>query len=81
MRAYYNLHLSLPCAGWSPGLGRYRALADLMGHPQLGGNTLLCLIDGLFAGYYWDSHPHPWQSAPFGNGTNSDWPSSNKLLG
>jgi len=76
MQDYYDLHLSLPCAGWSPGLGHYRALVDLMGHPRLGGKTLLCLIDGLFAGYYWDSHPYPWKSAPFGDGTHSDWPSS-----
>jgi hypothetical protein len=36
----------------------------------------LCLIDGLYAGYYWDSHPYPWRMPPFGNGTNANWPSS-----
>jgi hypothetical protein len=73
---YYDMHLSLPNAEWSPGMGHYRAVVDLMGHRELGGKTLLYLIDGLFAGYYWDSHPYPWKSAPFGDGTNGDWPSS-----
>jgi hypothetical protein len=73
---YYNMHLSLPNAEWSPGMGHYRAVVDLMGHRELGGKTLLYLIDGLFAGYYWDSHPYLWKSAPFGDGTNGDWPSS-----
>jgi hypothetical protein len=57
-------------------MGHYRALVDLMGHGELGGKTLLYLIDGLFAGYYWDSHPHPWKMPPFGDGVNGDWPSS-----
>jgi len=73
---YYNMHLSLPNAEWSPGMGHYRAVVDLMGHRELGGKTLLYLIDGLFAGYYWDSHPYLWKTMPFGDGTNGDWPSS-----
>jgi len=73
---YYDMHLSLPNAEWSPGMGHYRAIVDLMGHRELGGKTLLCLIDGLFGGYYWDSHPFKWKSAPFGDGINGDWPSS-----
>jgi hypothetical protein len=43
-----------------------------MGHPGLGGKTLLYLLDGLYGGYYADSHPYKWKSAPF----NGDWPSS-----
>ncbi|MCL4176259.1 MAG: DUF362 domain-containing protein [Verrucomicrobia bacterium] len=73
---YYNLHLSLPNAEWAPGMGHYRALVDLMGHRELGGKTVLYLIDGLFGGYYWDAHPYQWKSAPFGDGTTGDWPSS-----
>ncbi len=73
---YYNLHLSLPNAEWSPGIKQYRAGVDLMGHRKLGGKTLLYLIDGLFAGYYWDSHPYLWKTTPFGDGKNGDWPSS-----
>ena len=68
---YYDLHESLPHI--SPDLGRYRALVNLMGHPDLGGKTVLNLIDGLFAGYYAIATNHPkWQMAPF----NNDWPSS-----
>jgi len=69
---YYDMHLSLPNVGWSPGTAHYRALVDLMGHPQLGGKTLLYLLDGLFGGYYADSHPYKWRTPPF----NGDWPSS-----
>jgi hypothetical protein len=73
---YYDTHLSLPNAGqnppWSPGTAHYRALVDLMGHPELGGKTVLYLLDGLFGGYYWDAHPHQWKMAPF----DGDWPSS-----
>lgn len=57
-------------------MGHYRALVDLMGNRDLGGKTLLCLIDGLFGGYYWDSRPYPWKMPPFGNGISGDWPSS-----
>jgi hypothetical protein len=38
---YYDLHLSLPNPGWSPGAGHYRALVDLMGQKHLGDKTLL----------------------------------------
>ena len=58
--------------GGTPGLGHYRGIVDLMGHPALGGKTLLCLVDGLFGGYFWDSHPQKWKMAPF----NTNWPSS-----
>ncbi len=75
-KSYYDLHLSLPNAEWSPGLGHYRALVDLMGHRELGGKTLLYLLDGLFAGYYWESRPQKWQTEPFGDGIDADWPSS-----
>jgi len=45
--------------GWSPSplhnyglrnnpMGSYNCLVDLMGHPQLGGKTLLYLVDGLY---------------------------------
>ncbi len=72
---YYNTHLSLPNAVWSPGLGKYRSLVDLMGHPEIGGKTLLYLIDGLYGGYYWNAEPVKWTSSPFKNGSG-DWPSS-----
>ncbi len=68
--AWYNMHDSLPAN--TPGMGNYRALVDLMGHPELGGKTLLSLIDGLFAGENWQSIPVEWNMSPF----NGDWPSS-----
>jgi hypothetical protein len=73
---YYNMHNSLPNASWSPGMGHYRAIVDIMGHPDLGGKTVLYLIDGLFGGYYWEAHPYKWLMTPFGDGNNGDWPSS-----
>ena len=75
---YYSMHLSLAGSdqAYTPGMGHYRALVDLMGHPQLGGKTLLNLVDGLFGGYYWDSHPYKWKMPPFGDGVNGAWPSS-----
>jgi len=68
---YYHLHDSLPCDG-APGQGAYRALVDLMGHADLGGKTLIHLIDGLFGGKGWDGTPEKWNMPPF----NGDWPSS-----
>jgi hypothetical protein len=74
---YYNMHHSRPANADSspystPGMGHYRAIVDLMGHPKLGGKTLLTLIDGLYSGRSWDSHPIRWDMEPF----NGDWPSS-----
>lgn len=67
---YYIMHTSLPKT--TPGTGKYRAIVDLMGHPQLGGKTLLYIVDGLFAGRNWSSDPVKWSIPPFGG----DWPSS-----
>ena len=67
---YYNMHDSLPAN--RRGMGHYRALVDLMGHSELGGKTVLYLVDGLFAGRNWDSRPVKWNMAPF----FGDWPSS-----
>jgi len=66
---YYTHHHDLQN---NRGQGLYRPLVDLMAHPDLGGKTVLYLVDGLFAGYYAMSHPNKWQSQPF----NDDWPSS-----
>ena len=71
---YDNMHTSTPDPSLpgTPGMGHYRALVDLLGSPALGGKTLLFLVDGLFGGYFWDSHPKKWTTAPF----NGNWPSS-----
>jgi len=67
---YYDMHNTLPSNRRA--MGQYRALVDLMGHPELGGKTVLYIVDGLFAGQNWDSRPVKWNMAPF----NRDWPSS-----
>jgi hypothetical protein len=71
---YSNMHRSTPDPNMpgTPGMGHYRALVDLLGSPVLGDKTVLFLVDGLFGGYFWDSHPKPWTSTPF----NGGWPSS-----
>ena len=51
---YYNLHPNC----FSRDAGIYRPLVDLVGHPHLGGKTVLYLVDGLFAGV------HPVDAAP-----------------
>ncbi len=71
---YSSMHKTTPdpTQGGVPGLGHYRCIVDLVGSPVLGDKTVLWLVDGLFAGYYWDSHPRTWSTAPF----NGRWPSS-----
>jgi hypothetical protein len=51
----------------------YRDQVDLMGHAQLGGKTVLYLIDGLFTGKHpMDPTPRKMTIPPF----NGDWPKS-----
>ena len=70
---YSSMHKSAPDPNMGPpGLGHYRAIVDLVGSPVLGDKTVLWLVDGLFSGYYWDSHPAAWKMPPF----NGKWPSS-----
>ncbi len=97
---YYNLHRSVcyttdwiidytevPGLG-RPGEGHYRAVVDLMGHPDIGGKTLLCMIDGLYGmplekdnpdwnpsdpnSWPWVTWPVKWTMKPF----DANWPSS-----
>ena len=71
-QGYYQLHESIAGDNFNPNPAQYRALVDIMGHPQMGGKTLLYLIDGLYGGYLSEGTPHKFQMAPF----NNDWPSS-----
>jgi hypothetical protein len=64
------MHYALP--GENNGHGKYRHLVDYMGHEQLGGKTLLYIVDGIWAGRNWDGTVEKWQMAPF----NDDYPSS-----
>ncbi len=49
-------------------MGTYNALVDLTGHKDLGGKTVLYLVDGLYAAPRQGGDPAKWQSAPFNNG-------------
>lgn len=56
----------------TPGLKKYRHLVDYMGHKNMGGKTLLYIVDGLWAGNNWQGYVEKWQMDPF----NNDYPSS-----
>lgn len=67
-RGYYDMH---PGA-FSKGSGEYRNLVDLMGHSQIGGKTMLYLLDGLYCGVHpHDRVPRRWESDPFNGGWTS----------
>ncbi|MDY0169503.1 MAG: DUF362 domain-containing protein [Thermoguttaceae bacterium] len=67
-----------PHRGWNPShlhgsittprrpLGTYNAIVDLMGHPDLGGKTILYLLDALYAAPHQSKLPEKWELAPFG---------------
>ena len=64
--------------GWNPSnmhdailaakrpMGTYNALVDVMGHKDLGGKTMLYLIDALYASPHQSVLPEKWESSPFG---------------
>lgn len=52
------------------GTPSYKTFVDFMGHKNLGGKTLLYLIDGTYGSRDVNGKPHPkWVKAPF----NNDW--------
>ncbi|OGU25877.1 MAG: hypothetical protein A2X66_01910 [Ignavibacteria bacterium GWA2_54_16] len=55
-----------------PGYGLYRVQVDLMGHKDLGGKTVLFLVDGLWGGSEANDPPRKFRTSPF----NNDWTSS-----
>jgi hypothetical protein len=67
--AFY-MHYALPKN--NAGTKEYRHMVDYMGHNELGGKTLLYIIDGIWAGKSWEGWLEKWQMAPF----NNDYPSS-----
>jgi uncharacterized protein (DUF362 family) len=71
-----HLHYTLPGPpsqyGGLTGMGHYRVLVDMMGHKDLGGKTMLFLVDGLWGAKHSIANPNKWKSAPFSN----RWPSS-----
>ncbi|MDI6450622.1 SMP-30/gluconolactonase/LRE family protein [Anaerobaca lacustris] len=67
-KGWYDMHPS----AFSKGSGEYRNLVDLMGHSQIGGKTVLYLLDGLYSGVHpRDRAPLKWKSAPFNGGWTS----------
>lgn len=69
----YDMHYSLPDHDASDGGHyRFRHLVDYLGHEQMGGKTLLTIIDGIWAGRSWEGFVEKWNMAPF----NGDYPSS-----
>jgi Domain of unknown function (DUF362) len=66
---YYDIHPNC----FSRDTGIYRPVVDLMGHSNLGGKTVLYLVDGLFSGVHpRDPAPQRMQQPPF----NGQWSSS-----
>ncbi len=76
----FYLHAGLICtvdndvmtSGLRGEYGMYRVLVDLMGHENLGRNTVLFLVDGLWGGVEATDMPVKWGMEPF----KSDFPSS-----
>jgi len=73
----WHMHYSLPCPE-ADGIvtqgdyGAYRCFVDIMGHAELGGKTILHLVDGIWGSTNWGHPPIKWRMTPF----NNDWPSS-----
>ncbi len=57
---------------WNDSGASYNPIVDLMGSKNLGGKTVLYIVDGLYSGNLWNSKPQKWSGAPF----NNHWPSS-----
>jgi hypothetical protein len=64
------------CSGFSQsseGKRQYSVYPDFMGHKDLGGKTMLFLIDGIYGNKFVDGIPeYKWALAPF----NNEWPNS-----
>jgi Domain of unknown function (DUF362) len=73
----WHMHYSLPCPNATGTVtnaeyGIYRCFVDIMGHEDLGGKTILYLVDGIWSSVNWGHPPIKWRMTPF----NNDWPSS-----
>ncbi|HKM93595.1 MAG TPA: DUF362 domain-containing protein [Prolixibacteraceae bacterium] len=68
-----DMHYSLPDHDKSEGGShRFRHLVDCLGHEKMGGNTLLTIVDGIWAGRSWEGYVEKWEMFPF----NGDYPNS-----
>jgi len=73
----FDWHYSLPCPladgeVTQGDYGVYRCLVDIIGHKDLGGKTILYLVDGIWSSVNWGHPAVKWRMPPF----NNDWPSS-----
>lgn len=73
----FDWHYSLPAPYGGAdvsngGYGKYRCLVDFIGHEDLGGKTVLYVVDGLWSSINWGHPAVKWRMAPF----NGDYPSS-----
>jgi hypothetical protein len=73
----WHLHYSLPCpeatgVAVNGDYGVYRCFVDIMGHKDLGGKTVLYLVDAVWGSTNWGHPPIKWRMAPF----NDDYPNS-----
>jgi len=77
MGSAFPLHYSLPCTEGDGTVnngeyGEYRIFVDFIGHKDLGGKTILHLVDGLWSSTDWGDPPYKWNMAPF----NGQYPAS-----
>ncbi|HSR18979.1 MAG TPA: DUF362 domain-containing protein [Ignavibacteriaceae bacterium] len=68
----FPLHYSLPCTEGDGNVNngeynQYRIFVDFIGHKDLGGKTILYLIDGLWSSTNYGDPPWKWRTAPFNN--------------
>lgn len=71
------LHFSI--RDWSSfrGMGTYNCIVDLMAHERLGGNTLVYIVDALYATPKHNGNAVRFKRAPFNNGWTSSLLASN----
>jgi hypothetical protein len=69
-----DLHYDYPVDGGSKQqkMGLYRHIVDYIAHKELGGKTLIYIVDALWSGRNWDGQIEKWKMPPFSN----DWTSS-----
>ena len=67
-----SLHHSFPCSQGNGNVDNgdyhlYRIFVDFMGHKDLGGKTILYLVDGLWSSTNYGDPPYKWRMVPFNN--------------
>jgi hypothetical protein len=63
------LHYDYPLGGGASlqNMGNYRHIVDYMAHKNLGGNTLIYIVDAIWSGRNWDGVIEKWGMPPFNN--------------